>query len=150
MRAACRSSFAACAASRSGATASGASHADAIEPFTMIEIHVHHHYDSPRDSAQLRRIEDLLTLLGERFVHTSQELLDAVNRVKTDIAAKIRDLSDQLGNAGGNQTAVDTATDSLNALADDLEKPATTPPVTTDTGSSGSTTTTDPNAPPTT
>jgi hypothetical protein len=108
----------------------------------MIEIHVHHHYDSPRDSAQLRRIEDLLTLLGERFVHTSQELLDAVNRVKTDIAAKIRDLSDQLGNAGGNQTAVDTATDSLNALADDLEKPATTPPVTTDTGA-----TVDPNAP---
>lgn len=45
----------------------------------MIEIHVHHHNDSPRDSAQLRRIEDLLITLGER-------ILSALDSLKTNVA----------------------------------------------------------------
>jgi hypothetical protein len=118
-----------------------------------IQIEIHHHHDSPRDSAQLRRIEDLLITLGER-------ILSALDSLKTNVANNttviqsaivlIQGLKQKLDDAiaSGDPAQVQALSDELGAQDAALAQAvAANTPAAPD---GSSTTTTDPNAPPTT
>lgn len=93
----------------------------------LIEINVSG--DFVKVERKLDNIIRQLTRMENRMTKEAEDLKTALDRVKADIAAEIKQLADAIANANGNTAAINEAVVDLNTLADSLEAddPAPTP-----------------------